>query len=44
MVSWVVKVLEATRNSVVSGSIRFSVSAMSVPSTLETKCAAGPSA
>ena len=38
IVSSVVKVLEATRNSVVAGSSAFSVSQMSVPSTLETKC------
>ena len=37
MVSWVVKVLEATRNSVVSGSTRLSASAMCEPSTLDTK-------
>ena len=39
MVSWVVKVLEAMRKSVVSGCTRFNVSARSVPSTLATKCA-----
>ncbi len=38
MVSCVVKVLDAIRNSVFSGDTRFSVSAMCVPSTLETKC------
>ena len=37
-VSCVVKVFDAIRNRLVSGSIRFSVSAMCVPSTLETKC------
>ncbi len=36
-VSWVVKVLEATMNSVVAGSSLFRVSTMWVPSTLETK-------
>jgi hypothetical protein len=41
MVSWVVKVLEATMNSVVSGSRCLSVSARWVPSTLETKCGRG---
>ncbi len=38
IVSCVVNVFDATRNSVVSGETRFSVSAMCVPSTLETKC------
>ncbi|CSB38146.1 Uncharacterised protein [Vibrio cholerae] len=38
MVSWVVKVLEATKKRVVSGSTFFSVSAMCVPSTFDTKC------
>ncbi|MNT82385.1 hypothetical protein D3C72_2221070 [compost metagenome] len=38
MVSWVVKVLDATRNRVVSGFSGLSVSAIWVPSTLETKC------
>ena len=37
MVSWVVKVLEAMMKSVVSGEIFFRVSAICVPSTLETK-------
>src|SRR5258706_508557 len=37
MVSWVVNVLEAMINRVVSGSILLSVSAKWVPSTLETK-------
>ena len=37
MVSWVVKVLEAIMKRVVSGLRRFRVSAMWVPSTLETK-------
>jgi hypothetical protein len=37
MVSWVVKVFDATRNSVVPGFTFFSVSAMCVPSTLDTK-------
>jgi len=39
IVSCVVKVLDATRNSVVAGSSPRSVSAMCVPSTLDTKCA-----
>ena len=37
MVSWVVKVLEATTNRVVAGSRWRMVSARWVPSTLETK-------
>ena len=37
MVSWVVKVLDATRKSVVSGFKSLVVSAMWVPSTLDTK-------
>ena len=41
-VSWVVKVFEATMNSVVSGRQRFSTSPSAVPSTLETKCGVGP--
>ena len=40
IVSCVVKVLEATMNSVRSGSSPRSVSARCVPSTLETKCSA----
>ncbi len=43
IVSMVVKVLEATITSVVAGSSPFSVSAMSAPSTLLTKCVRGPS-
>ena len=43
IVSMVVKVLEATMTSVVVGSSPFSVSAMSAPSTFETKCTRGPS-
>ena len=39
IVSWVVKVFEETMNSVRAGSSPRSVSAMSAPSTLETKCA-----
>src|SRR3569623_1594603 len=42
-VSWVVKVLEAITNSVVSGSSRRRVSLMCVPSILETKCGRRPS-
>ena len=38
MVSWVVNVLDATKIKVVSGFTFFNVSAMCVPSTLETKC------
>mmetsp|Transcript_11067 Transcript_11067/g.37682 ORF Transcript_11067/g.37682 Transcript_11067/m.37682 type:complete len:209 (-) Transcript_11067:184-810(-) len=38
IVSWVVKVLEATTKSVVAGSRARRVSAMCVPSTLLTKC------
>ncbi|MNL24557.1 hypothetical protein D3C87_1459960 [compost metagenome] len=38
MVSWVVNVLEAIRNKVVSGFTFLSVSAICVPSILETKC------
>jgi hypothetical protein len=38
MVSWVVKVLEATMKIVVSLSQDFNTSARSVPSMLETKC------
>ena len=38
MVSWVVKVLEATMNRVRAGSSRASVSARWAASTLETKC------
>ena len=38
MVSWVVKVLEATMNSVRAGSSPARVSARCAPSTLETKC------
>ncbi len=41
-VSWVVNVFEATMNRVVSGSSRFTVSAMWVPSTLETKWTPSP--
>ena len=43
IVSMVVKVLEDTITSVVSGSSPFSVSAASAPSTLEMKCSLGPS-
>ena len=43
MVSWVVKVFEATINRVVSGFSFSSVVLRSVPSTLETKCASRPS-
>ena len=43
MVSIVVKVFEATRNSVVSGLSSFKVSAICAPSTLEMKWARGPS-
>ena len=42
IVSMVVKVFEATRNSVRDGSSGFSVSRISAPSTLETKCRARP--
>jgi hypothetical protein len=42
MVSWVVKVLEATMNSVRVGSSRRSTGVMSCPSTLETKCRRRP--
>ena len=38
MVSCVVKVLDATKKSVVSGLTFFNASAMCVPSTFETKC------
>ncbi|MNH41289.1 hypothetical protein D3C79_1027580 [compost metagenome] len=38
MVSCVVNVFEAIRNKVVSGSTDFNVSAICVPSILETKC------
>ena len=41
-VSCVVKVFDATMNSVVSGLRIFSVSAICVPSTLETKCTRSP--
>lgn len=44
VVSAVVKVLEAIRNSVVSGSDAFRASAMWVPSMLETKCRVVPGA
>ena len=44
IVSCVVKVLEHTRKRVVSALTFLSVSAMCVPSTLLTKCTAGPSA
>ena len=42
IVSWVVKVFEETMNRVARGRGRASVSAMSAPSTLETKCARRP--
>ena len=38
MVSWVVKVLEATMNKVLSGSHSAKTWLMWAPSTLETKC------
>src|SRR5690606_39617658 len=38
IVSCVVKVLDAIRNNVVSGYNTFNVSAICVPSTLDTKC------
>lgn len=44
MVSWVVNVLDATMNRLVSGSSFLSVSARCVPSTLDTKCTRGPTA
>ncbi len=44
IVSSVVKVFEQTITSVRSGSSRASVSASSVPSTLDTKCTRGPEA
>ena len=43
MVSWVVKVLEATMKRVVSGFTRRRASAIWVPSTFETKCTSIPS-
>ena len=43
IVSMVVKVLEAMTNSVGCAGQDFSTSAMSAPSTLETKCVRGPS-
>ena len=42
MVSWVVKVLEATIKSTVSGLTRFRTSAKWVPSMFDTKCTLGP--
>src|SRR5690606_35947970 len=42
IVSCVVNVLDAMINNVVSGSRRRTVSAMGVPSTLETKCGLTP--
>lgn len=43
IVSMVVKVLDATMKSVVSGCTSFGMSAIWAPSMLETKCARGPS-
>ncbi len=43
IVSMVVKVFEATMTSVVAGSSPASVSAISAPSTFDTKCVRGPS-
>jgi hypothetical protein len=43
IVSWVVKVFEATTNNVVAGDSPRSVSSRWAPSTFETKCNRGPS-